>query len=54
MDKNTDVGAINNPAQLARIEELIEAGVAEGAELRIERRAAGAYLVTLRAVADTG
>jgi len=33
MDKNTDVGAINNPAQLARIEELIEAGVAEGAEL---------------------
>jgi aldehyde dehydrogenase (NAD+) len=33
MDKNTDVGAINNPAQLARIEELIEAGVAEGAQL---------------------
>jgi aldehyde dehydrogenase (NAD+) len=33
LDKNTDVGAINNAAQLARIEELIEAGVAEGAEL---------------------
>ncbi|MEZ4597892.1 MAG: aldehyde dehydrogenase family protein, partial [Chloroflexota bacterium] len=33
MDKNTDVGAINNPAQLARIADLIEAGVAEGAEL---------------------
>ncbi|MFO1539636.1 MAG: aldehyde dehydrogenase family protein [Chloroflexota bacterium] len=33
MDKNTDVGAINNPAQLARIEELVAAGVAEGAEL---------------------
>ena len=33
MDKNTDVGAINNAAQLARIHELIEAGVAEGAEM---------------------
>ena len=33
LDKNTDVGAINNAAQLAKIEELIEAGVAEGAEL---------------------
>jgi aldehyde dehydrogenase (NAD+) len=33
MDKNTDVGAINNAAQLARIEELIEAGIAEGAEV---------------------
>jgi len=33
MDKNTDVGAINNAAQLARIEELIAAGVAEGAEM---------------------
>jgi aldehyde dehydrogenase (NAD+) len=33
MDKNTDVGAINNAAQLAKIEELIEAGVAEGAEM---------------------
>ena len=33
MDKNTDVGAINNAAQLARINELIEAGVAEGAEM---------------------
>jgi aldehyde dehydrogenase (NAD+) len=33
LDKNTDVGAINNAAQLAKIEELIESGVAEGAEL---------------------
>jgi aldehyde dehydrogenase (NAD+) len=33
MDKNTDVGAINNAAQLARIEELIKAGIAEGAEV---------------------
>ena len=33
LDKNTDVGAINNAAQLAKIEELIEAGVAEGADL---------------------
>jgi aldehyde dehydrogenase (NAD+) len=33
MDKNTDVGAINNAAQLARIEELIEAGIAEGADV---------------------
>jgi aldehyde dehydrogenase (NAD+) len=33
LDKNTDVGAINNAAQLAKIEELVEAGVAEGAEM---------------------
>jgi aldehyde dehydrogenase (NAD+) len=33
LDKNTDVGAINNAAQLAKIEELIAAGVAEGAEM---------------------
>jgi aldehyde dehydrogenase (NAD+) len=33
LDKNTDIGAINNQAQLAKIEELVEAGVAEGAEL---------------------
>jgi aldehyde dehydrogenase (NAD+) len=33
LDKNTDVGAINNAAQLAKIEDLIEVGVAEGAEL---------------------
>jgi aldehyde dehydrogenase (NAD+) len=31
LDKNTDVGAINSAAQLARIRELTEAGVAEGA-----------------------
>jgi aldehyde dehydrogenase (NAD+) len=33
LDKNTDVGAINNAAQLAKIEELIEVGVAEGAQI---------------------
>lgn len=34
LDKNSDVGAINSAAQLARIGELVEAGVAEGAGLR--------------------
>ncbi len=33
MDKNTDVGAINNKAQLEKITELVASGVAEGAEL---------------------
>jgi aldehyde dehydrogenase (NAD+) len=33
LDKNTDVGAINSRAQLDRIEELVEAGKAEGAEI---------------------
>ncbi len=33
LDKNTDIGAINSEAQLRRIRELVEAGVAEGAEL---------------------
>ena len=32
LDKNTDVGAINSAAQLARIRELSEVGAAEGAE----------------------
>jgi aldehyde dehydrogenase (NAD+) len=32
LDKNTDVGAINSAAQLARITELSEIGAAEGAE----------------------
>jgi len=32
LDKNTDVGAINSAAQLARITELVAAGEAEGAE----------------------
>ncbi|PZF98867.1 aldehyde dehydrogenase family protein [Micromonospora deserti] len=32
LDKNTDIGAINSAAQLARIRELSEAGAAEGAE----------------------
>ncbi|MQS08819.1 aldehyde dehydrogenase family protein [Streptomyces alkaliphilus] len=31
LDKNTDIGAINSPEQLARITELAEAGEAEGA-----------------------
>ncbi len=33
LDKNTDVGAINSAEQLERITSLVEAGVAEGAEL---------------------
>ena len=33
LDKNTDVGAINSKAQLEKITELVEAGVAEGAEM---------------------
>jgi aldehyde dehydrogenase (NAD+) len=32
LDKNTDIGAINSAAQLARIRELSEAGEAEGAQ----------------------
>jgi aldehyde dehydrogenase (NAD+) len=32
LDKNTDIGAINSPAQLAKIRELSEVGSAEGAE----------------------
>ncbi|PSK62671.1 putative aldehyde dehydrogenase AldA [Micromonospora sp. MH33] len=32
LDKNTDIGAINSAAQLARIRELSDAGAAEGAE----------------------
>src|SRR6266498_4870638 len=33
LDKNTDVGAINSRQQLQKIEELVEAGVEEGAEI---------------------
>lgn len=33
MDKNTDVGAINSRQQLDKIAELVESGVAEGAEI---------------------
>jgi aldehyde dehydrogenase (NAD+) len=33
LDKNTDVGAINSAAQLHRIEELVESGRDEGAEI---------------------
>lgn len=33
LDKNTDVGAINSPQQLQKIQELVESGIAEGAEI---------------------
>jgi aldehyde dehydrogenase (NAD+) len=33
LDKNTDIGAINSRPQLAKIRELVDAGVAEGGEL---------------------
>jgi aldehyde dehydrogenase (NAD+) len=33
LDKNTDVGAINSRQQLDRIEELVESGIEEGAEI---------------------
>jgi len=33
LDKNTDVGAINSAAQLAKVQELVESGIAEGAEM---------------------
>jgi aldehyde dehydrogenase (NAD+) len=33
LDKNTDIGAINSKQQLSKIEELVEAGVEEGAEI---------------------
>jgi aldehyde dehydrogenase (NAD+) len=33
LDKNTDIGAINSRAQLQRIEQLVAAGVQEGAEM---------------------
>ncbi|MGH2737818.1 MAG: aldehyde dehydrogenase family protein, partial [Actinomycetota bacterium] len=33
LDKNTDLGAINSKQQLRKIEELVESGVAEGAEI---------------------
>ena len=33
LDKNTDIGAVNSRAQLDRITELVEVGVAEGGEL---------------------
>jgi len=33
LDKNTDIGAINSKAQLTKIEELVAAGVDEGAEM---------------------
>ena len=33
LDKNTDIGAINSRAQLEKIQELVDSGVEEGAEL---------------------
>ena len=33
LDKNTDIGAINSAAQLAKIRDLVASGVAEGATL---------------------
>ena len=33
LDKNTDIGAINSKEQLAKIRELVDSGVQEGAEL---------------------
>jgi len=33
MDKNTDIGAINSRAQLERIQEMVQSGVDEGAEM---------------------
>jgi acyl-CoA reductase-like NAD-dependent aldehyde dehydrogenase len=33
LDKNTDVGAINSRAQLDKINELVDAGMSEGAEM---------------------
>ncbi|HEY8170601.1 MAG TPA: aldehyde dehydrogenase family protein, partial [Candidatus Limnocylindria bacterium] len=33
LDKNTDVGAINSAGQLAKVQELVESGIAEGAEI---------------------
>ncbi|MGC1479153.1 MAG: aldehyde dehydrogenase family protein [Chthoniobacterales bacterium] len=33
LDKNTDIGAINSKSQLEKIQELVESGVAEGADL---------------------
>jgi aldehyde dehydrogenase (NAD+) len=33
LDKNTDIGAINSKEQLAKIRELVQSGIAEGAEI---------------------
>ena len=33
LDKNTDIGAINSKAQLARISELVASGISDGAEI---------------------
>src|SRR6185503_19892186 len=33
LDKNTDIGAINSRAQLEKMQELVDSGVEEGAEI---------------------
>ena len=33
LDKNTDIGAINSPAQLQKIRDLVQGGIREGAEI---------------------
>ncbi len=33
LDKNTDIGAINSAGQLAKIQELVDSGISEGAEI---------------------
>jgi aldehyde dehydrogenase (NAD+) len=33
LDKNTDIGAINSAGQLAKVEELVQSGIDEGAEI---------------------
>ncbi len=33
LDKNTDIGAINSAGQLAKVQELVESGIEEGAEI---------------------
>ncbi len=33
LDKNTDIGAINSAGQLAKVRELVESGISEGAEI---------------------
>ena len=33
LDKNTDIGAINSAGQLAKVRELVDSGIAEGAEI---------------------
>ena len=54
LDKNTDIGAINSAAQHAKISELIESGVAEGAVLHQQSCAVPARGYFQRAAFFTG